>query len=125
MTPAPVALKFVKEDGTTVERLVDLAPMSQQVVHVDDIPGLEAGAMWTAVQSTADVVVERTMFWDSNRYGGHGTGGIPGASTRWYFADGAQGSVASIPSSFTTLLPRHVPFAHELVRLPPAIWTPG
>ena len=90
-TAAPVILQFLKEDGSTLERALELAPMSQQVVHVNEIPGLESAAFSTTVKSTSAVVVERTMFWDKNRYGGHGTSGVTSTSMRWYFAEGSQG----------------------------------
>jgi hypothetical protein len=90
-TPAPVTLQFLKEDGGVIERTLELPGLSQQVVRVNAIPGLEAHAVSTTVKTTAAVVVERTMFWDQSHYGGHGTSGVSASSLRWYFAEGSQG----------------------------------
>jgi hypothetical protein len=90
-TVAPVTLQFLKENGTTIERTLELAPQSQRIVRVNEIPGLEASAVSTTIKATAAVVVERTMFWDQTRYGGHGTSGVTARSNRWYFAEGSQG----------------------------------
>ena len=108
-TAAPVTLQFLKEDGSTIVRTMELGPMSQRVVHVNDIPGLESAAVSTSVRSTSAVVVERTMFWDKNRYGGHGTSGVSATSTRWYFAEGSQGYfdtyfLLSNPTSSTAIV---------------------
>ena len=49
--------------------------------------------MSTLVRSTAGLplVVERSMFWDSNYYGSHGATAVDGPHTKWYFAEGSQG----------------------------------
>ncbi|MPZ17085.1 MAG: hypothetical protein GEV06_04095 [Luteitalea sp.] len=92
--PAPVTLEFLREDGERVVQTDVLAPMSQRTIRVDDIPGLESTAVSTIVTSTDAVplIVERTMFWDAARYGGHSTGAVNSASTRWWFAEGFQGA---------------------------------
>ncbi|MPY90072.1 MAG: hypothetical protein GEU99_19385 [Luteitalea sp.] len=115
--PAPVTFEFLREDGETVTQTDVLAPMSQRTVRVDDIPGLESTAVSTIVTSTEalPLVVERTMFWDGERYGGHSTEAVNSAETRWWFAEGFQGvfdcflllvngnsSAASVTLSFLT-----------------------
>ena len=90
---APVVVTFFKEDGTTITQNLNLAPTSQLTLHVDQIPGLEGTAVSTLVRSTAGLplVVERSMFWDSNYYGSHGATAVDGPHTKWYFAEGSQG----------------------------------
>jgi hypothetical protein len=36
-------------------------------------------------------MVERSMFWDEQYYGGHGGTAVDGAKTKWYFGEGSQG----------------------------------
>jgi hypothetical protein len=59
-------------------------------VRVDNL--MADAAVSTIVHSTnaQPLAVERTMSWDSRGYGGHG-GGAASPSTRWLFAEGAQG----------------------------------
>ena len=69
-------------------------PLSQLTIQVDQIPGLEAvGGVSTVITSTNAVplVVERTMFWDSQYFGSHGGTAVDGPRTRWLFAEGSQG----------------------------------
>jgi hypothetical protein len=92
--PAPITVEFLREDGERVVQSDVLAPRSQRTIRVDDIPGLGSTAVSTIVSSTEalPLIVERTMFWDGARYGGHGAGAVNGASTRWWFAEGFQGA---------------------------------
>ena len=64
---APVTVTFLKENGTTVVQNLNIAATSQLTLHVDQIPGLEGTAVSTVVTSDAGLplVVERSMFWDS------------------------------------------------------------
>jgi hypothetical protein len=80
-----------------VTETLNLAPMSQTTLHVDQIPGLEATAVSTIVTSTAGLplVVERSMFWDTSYYGSHGGTAVDGPRTKWYFAEGSQGFFAT------------------------------
>ncbi|MGH9160639.1 MAG: transglutaminase domain-containing protein [Vicinamibacteraceae bacterium] len=93
-SPAPISIEFLREDGQRVVQSDVLAPRSQRTIRVDEIPGLESTAVSTIVKSTEalPLVVDRTMFWDGSRYGGHATGAVNGASTRWWFAEGFQGA---------------------------------
>jgi len=92
-TPAPATVTFLRQDGPPIVQNLTLAPTSRTTLHVDQIPGLEATAVSTLVRSTAGLplVVERSMFWDSNYYGSHGATAVDGPHTKWYFAEGSQG----------------------------------
>lgn len=97
-TDAPVKLSFLKEDGSvatwTTAPNAPLRANSRLTVPADLVPGLTAGGgVSTVVESTTGVpiVVERTMFWDANRYGGHGGTAVSQPATTWYFAEGSQG----------------------------------
>lgn len=91
---APVTLKFLREDGTSIVRTDTIAPMSRKTVHVDSIPGMEGTAFSTIVVSEdrQPLAVERAMFWDKNYYGGKGAKAVDQLSSTWYFAEGVQNS---------------------------------
>lgn len=94
---APVKLSFLKQDGTVATWVTPanapLKALSRLTVNVDQVPGVGATGVSTVVESTSGVplVVERTMFWDASRYGGHGGTAVSQPATRWYFAEGSQG----------------------------------
>jgi YVTN family beta-propeller protein len=92
-TAAPVTIKFLKEDGTSIVQNRTLAATSQTTIHADEIEGLEETSFATIVTSTdaLPIVVERTMWWDASGYGAHTEKATAGAAPTWYFAEGAQG----------------------------------
>jgi uncharacterized repeat protein (TIGR01451 family) len=91
--PAPVTMRFFREDGSIMTKTLTVAAMSHVAVRVDDLPGLEATV--SSAQITSDsglpLAVERTMTWDATGYGGHTETAVTRPSTKWYFAEGAQG----------------------------------
>lgn len=89
-TPAPVTVDFLPEGGTPVTANEAIAANTPLLLAVDDI--VPDRALSTVVHSpnAVPLAVERTMIWDATGYGGHG-GTAVGASTRWLFAEGAQG----------------------------------
>jgi hypothetical protein len=91
--PAPIAITFFKENGTSIVQTRTLDPLSRTTIRVDDIAGMEATAFSTSVTSTLGlpIVVERTMRWDASGYGAHGEKAVDGAALKWYFAEGSQG----------------------------------
>jgi len=90
---APVKMTFYKENGQQVVVSRTLAPQSHAVIHVDEIPGLQAAAASAKVESLSrqELFVERTMFWGPTRYAGHTGSALPEPSPDWFFAEGAQG----------------------------------
>jgi subtilisin-like proprotein convertase family protein len=91
-SPAHGDIQFLKRDGQVVTQTLDLAPKQRRRLAVDSIPGLESAEVSTVVtpSTVTPLVVERAMFWDATRYGGHGANATEPATT-WYFAEGAQG----------------------------------
>lgn len=91
--PAPVEIRFLKEDGATMAISRTLLPTSRATIAVDTVEGLESASFSTVITSTAQLplVVERTMRWDSTAYGSHTEKASDGSSTTWYFAEGSQG----------------------------------
>lgn len=90
---APVKISFLKPDGSVVIQTPTLAARSRLTVKVDAIAGLAADDISTVVESTSGLplAVERTMFWDGGKYGGHTDTAVQAPATRWYFAEGSQG----------------------------------
>lgn len=94
---APAKVSFLKEDGTVATWVTPpnapVKAFSRLTLNADVVPGLGATGASTVVESTTGVplVVERTMFWDANRYGGHGGKAVDQPATTWYFAEGSQG----------------------------------
>lgn len=90
---APVAITYLKPDGTVVNQALNLPATSRTTIGVESLAGLTATAVSAVVNSTAalPLLVERTMLWDSRRYGAHTGPAVDGARTRWLFAEGSQG----------------------------------
>ena len=90
----PASVTFLKGDGGTIQRSYLLAPLSRTTIAADTVPGLDVGQVdvSTVVESSRQLVVERTMFWNQETYyGGHGGTAVAGGSREWYFAEGYQG----------------------------------
>jgi YVTN family beta-propeller protein/autotransporter-associated beta strand protein len=92
-SPAPVVITFFTENGQTIVEHRTLPPTSRTTLRVTDVEGLDASAFSTSVLSTAGLplIVERTMWWDAAGFGAHTEKASAAASSRWYFAEGAQG----------------------------------
>jgi autotransporter-associated beta strand protein len=90
---APITLTFLKEDGTTATFIREVPAQARLTVRMDALEGLEATAAATTVRSDAGLplVVERTMFWNDSRYGGHTDAAVAAPSKSWVFGEGAQG----------------------------------
>jgi thermitase len=85
--PTLVQLRFMREDGSVVDRTELVAAMGRKSVYVN--------ALFTtsgfATQITADqpIVVERAMYFDNDQ-GGHDTVATPVPGKTWYLAAGAS-----------------------------------
>jgi uncharacterized repeat protein (TIGR01451 family) len=85
---ARVLLRFLKGDGTTVSKFVELAPRRRGTVEPHLVPGLEAAEFSTSLESDGEVVVDRTMTWGEG-YGSHAESGVPTPAPIWYLAEGS------------------------------------
>ena len=90
----PALVRFLKEDGSVVQQAHTIAARSRLTIVVDDVEGLASTAVSTVVESTGGLplVVERTMTWGEDGYGGHGGGAVEAPRTTWYFAEGLKAS---------------------------------
>ena len=88
----PVAIQYLKENGSTVDQSLTLAAQSRQTILVDSVVGLANTAVSTVVTSinALPLAVERTMTWDVNGYGSHTEKATPGTDLTWYFAEGSE-----------------------------------
>ncbi len=96
LNPQPVAatvtIDYMLPDGSTLQGVYPVAPMSRFTVHLDEIPGLEATDVSCRVTSDYPVVAERAVYFDYHgAEGGHAAVGAPDTSTTWYFAEGYTG----------------------------------
>ena len=90
---APVTLTFLMPGGATLVERRTVRAQARLTVHVDQIPGLEStsASVQVASDNRLPLIVERTMFWDARRYGGHTANAVAEPATRWIFAEGFQG----------------------------------
>jgi subtilisin-like proprotein convertase family protein len=88
-TPPGIDITYLPEGGAPVSHSItsDVPPLHR----IDPELYVPAAAFSTVMRSLVPLSVERNMFWDATKYGGHGGSAVDGASTRWLFAEGAQG----------------------------------
>jgi hypothetical protein len=89
-TPANVLLRFLKGDGTTASHVVQVAAARQVTVNPKTaVSGLAAAEFSTVIESDQVIAVDRTMTWDSTKYGAHADTAVVAPSATWYLAEGA------------------------------------
>jgi hypothetical protein len=90
---APISVQFLDQNGPLPPLPRTLPPNSRTTIHVNSLPGMESRAVSTIVTSTLGLplMVERTMQWDERAYAAATDHASEGLSTKWYFAEGAQG----------------------------------
>lgn len=98
-TPAAITARFLKPDGTTVNRAYAVPPKSRFNIWVDqEGPELADTAVSTTITSDIPVLVERAMWWpgDGNTWHeAHNTFGATSTGVRWVLAEGEQGGASS------------------------------
>jgi hypothetical protein len=82
-----VTLRFLKGTGETVEYATTLKPTSRLTIDPRTIVG--SAEFSTEVESTTQVVVDRTMSWDASAYGSHAETGVQFPAETWYLAEGS------------------------------------
>ena len=87
---AAVTVRFLLEQGAPITRSYSVPGNGR--VSVDVNAAVPAGAVSAVVETTSGgVVVERTMFWGDQWYGGHTGKAVQNSRTRWYLAEGDAG----------------------------------
>jgi hypothetical protein len=89
---ARVLCRFLKSDGSTVTHWVTVPPLARRTVEAASVPNLASAEFSTTIESDALIGADRTVAWDTTRYGAHTESGIPSPSSIWHFAEGATHS---------------------------------
>jgi glucose/arabinose dehydrogenase len=88
--PATAVLRFLRNDGLTISRVVDVPAREHLTVRPAQLAGLAVSDYSTIVETNREVVVERTMVWSTTgRFGSHSERAVNAPSTTWFFAEGA------------------------------------
>jgi hypothetical protein len=92
-TDLPVVITYLRDAGLPIVQNLVLPAHSRTTVRVDEVPGMEAAAFSTVVDSSngQPFAVERTQRWDASGYGAHTEKASDGPGLTWYFAEGSQG----------------------------------
>jgi hypothetical protein len=89
---------FLRDDGMTVQRELELGPYRRTTLHVDEIPNLEEAQVSATVEaSDPGVVAERAMYFNYQGSmgavgGGHTAGGAVAPSSYWLVPEGYTGT---------------------------------
>ena len=92
--PARVLFRFLTNTGAVVRRFQTIPSNARRTIDLQLLAGLEAVNISTVVESDTEIVVDRTMRWDSvARFGSHAEASVPAPSLQWYLAEGATHGV--------------------------------
>ena len=100
-TAASVTARYLRGNGTSVSETVSVAPGNRATLWPSSRADLAGEGFSTVVESSAPVVAERAMYFDSFR-SGHDALGVTDGRTTWFFAEGFTGGNATI--AFETFL---------------------
>ena len=99
---ADVRVTYLRDDAPPIEKTLSVAPNSRHTIDVaSEDTALAATVVAMRLESTnqTPVVVERTMWWPTNRWSdGHNSFGSTSTAGRWLVADGELGG----PSQFAS-----------------------
>jgi hypothetical protein len=86
---AHVTMDLLREDGRQGKLEMEVAAGARSTASIDSLEGFSSCSFSTRITSDQPVVVERSMFFDSQgRKGGHVALGSPDLSSAWNFAEG-------------------------------------
>lgn len=91
-TPAHPVLHLFGPDGPLGSSPVLPVVPAHGVVRLDAPVDLPVTAFGSTVHAEVPLVTERTVTWDTTRYGAHTTSGVRAPGETWYFAEGATHS---------------------------------
>ena len=86
-------VRFLRDGAPPVTRTVNVPPTSRVTLATSGIAELANQSFAIAVDATAPIVAERSMYFGTARLfdGGHESAGVPAGSTSWFLAEGATG----------------------------------
>ncbi len=91
---ATVTLRYLTPDGEALREVRTMQPEQRVTIHVDSLPGLADTDVSVVVESTAPIVVERSMYWPGTAdtwQEGHSSPGLTRLGTLWALAEGEWG----------------------------------
>jgi uncharacterized membrane protein len=88
-TVASVSLHYLPSSGSPITQALTVPARTRITVNPKLVPGLAAAEFSTVVQSSRELVVDRTMSWDATGYGSHSETAVRAPATTWYLAEGA------------------------------------
>lgn len=86
---ADVRLRFQRPEGSEIAFSLMVPPQQNVRLDPSTIPGLEATAFSTVIESPQQIFSAREMHWDRNDYGTHRGIGVGMPRTHWVIAEGA------------------------------------
>lgn len=87
-------IRYLTPGGVARTETRTLPPTSRTTILVDSLPGLGSTDVSCSISASANIVVERSMYWPGVPgpwYGSHNTVGITTLRTRWALAEGEVG----------------------------------
>jgi Fibronectin type III domain len=94
--PAAVTatIRYLTPSGVARTEVRTLPPTSRTTIPVDALPGLGSTDVSCSISASANIIVERSMYWPGVPgpwYGAHNSVGITTLRTRWALAEGEVG----------------------------------
>ena len=92
-SPVTATIQYLTPSGVARTETRTLPASSRTTIPVNTLPGLENTDVSCSISASANVIVERSMYWPGFGpwYGGHNSVGIPALGTRWALAEGEVG----------------------------------
>jgi hypothetical protein len=87
-------IRYLTPSGVARTETRTLRALSRTTIPVDDLPGLGATDVSCSISASANVIVERSMYWPGVPgpwHGAHNSLGITSLRTRWALAEGEVG----------------------------------
>jgi hypothetical protein len=87
-------IRYLTPTGVARTEQRSLPPTSRTTIPVDSLPGLGATDVSVSVNASANVIVERSMYWPGVPgpwYGAHNSVGVTTLRTHWGLAEGELG----------------------------------
>jgi hypothetical protein len=95
-SPVTATVRYLTPAGVARTETRTLPASSRTTIPVDSLPGLGATDVSVSISATANVIVERSMYWPGVPgpwYGASNSVGITSLRTRWALAEGEVGGV--------------------------------
>lgn len=87
-------IRYLTPRGVARTETRTLPPTSRTTIHVDRVPGLQNTEVSCSISASANIIVERSMYWPGLGgpwYGSHNSVGVTSLGRRWVLAEGEVG----------------------------------